>query len=527
MRTNLPITDREYILNEGKTVVSTTDLKGNITYCNAYFIEISGFSQQELIGAPQNIVRHPDMPIEAYSDLWATIKSGLPWSGLVKNRCKNGDFYWVLANVTPVIENGVATGYMSVRTKPTREQISQASQLYKDIKSGNPNKIAIKQGRAVGAGWVSKIVALKYISLKHRVALNMGVITLLSSAVGVKAFLAESQSALVVESTVVAAMALYFWYSLHNAIIKPLNDATVAAKILAGGDLTTRLEVSRHDDVGQLQLLIRQLNINLSSIIGDIRDNFVQIVTSTQEVSAGNMKLQARTEAQSSSLEQTAASMEELTSTVENNSANSVEANKHARGATEIAEKAGIAVSEVVAAMHDINASSKKIVDIIGLIDGIAFQTNILALNAAVEAARAGEQGRGFAVVATEVRNLAQRSAAAAKEIKSLIDISTDKANSGAAIADEAGNNMNEVISSIRQVAGLMKEISSATHEQSAGISQIKDTILQMDGVTQQNATMAEEAAVSANVLSEQALAASNALEVFKLGYKTVKNPQK
>src|SRR5471030_1189712 len=193
MRTNLPITDREYILNEGKTVVSTTDLKGNITYCNAYFMEVSGFSQQELIGAAQNIVRHPDMPIEAYSDLWATIKSGLPWSGLVKNRCKNGDFYWVLANVTPVIENGVATGYMSVRTKPTREQISQASQLYKDIKSGNPNKIAIKQGRAVSAGWVSKIVALKYISLKHRVALNMGVITLLSSAVGVKAFLAESQ----------------------------------------------------------------------------------------------------------------------------------------------------------------------------------------------------------------------------------------------------------------------------------------------------------------------------------------------
>jgi len=521
MRKNLPVTNSEYVLIDGKTIVSTTDLRGNITYANRYFIEVSGFSEQELIGAPQNILRHPDMPVEAYADLWATIKLGLPWSGMVKNRCANGDFYWVLANVTPVIENGATTGYMSVRTKPTREQINQAAQLYKDIQSGNRNNLAIKQGKAVSAGWVSKFLTLKNISLARRVAINMGIITLLSCAVGVKSFLAGSQPPLVIGSAVVAVIALYFWHSLHEAIIKPLKEATVAAKILAGGDLTTRIEVSRRDDIGQLQLLIRQLNINLSSIIGDIRDNFFQIVTSTQEVSEGNMNLQARTEAQASSLEQTSASMEELTSTVEINSINSAEANTLAGGATSIAEKAGIAVLEVVAAMQDINTSSKKIADIIGLIDGIAFQTNILALNAAVEAARAGEQGRGFAVVATEVRNLAQRSAAAAKEIKSLIDISAVKVDSGAAMADEAGKNMSEVINAIKQVAGIMTEISAATREQSAGIGQVKDAILQMDHVTQQNAAMVEEAAASANVLSEQALEVSDALQVFKLGNKT------
>jgi aerotaxis receptor len=518
MRQNLPVTDREYVLMDGKTIVSTTDLKGKITYANPYFIEVSGFAEQELIGAPQNILRHPDMPVEAYADLWTTIKSGLPWSGMVKNRCKNGDFYWVLANVTPVIENGAATGYMSVRTKPAREQINQAAQLYKDIAAGNPNRIGIKQGKAVRTGWRSKIAALRNISLSRRIALNMGAIAAALVAVSIKSFSADPQSWSGIAAAIATAISLYFWYSLYDVIIKPLRESTNAAKILAGGDLTMRLEVNRHDEFGQLMLLLRQLNINLGSIIGDVRGKFSQIVTSTCEVSTGNMDLSARTESQASSLEETSASIEELSSTVENNAENTTEVNGLASGAAAIAEKAGAAVAQVVTAMRDINTSSEKIVDIVGLIDGIAFQTNILALNAAVEAARAGEQGRGFAVVAAEVRNLAQRSAAAAKEIKTLIGISAEKVNTGAAIADEARKNVDEVVNAIKQVAGIMSEIESATHEQSAGIGQIRDAILQMDEVTQQNAAMVEEAAASANILEEQAKAVANALKVFKLG---------
>lgn len=518
MRQNLPVTDREYVLMDGKTIVSTTDLKGKITYANPYFIEVSGFAEHELIGAPQNILRHPDMPVEAYADLWTTIKSGLPWSGMVKNRCKNGDFYWVLANVTPVVENGAATGYMSVRTKPAREQINQAAHLYKEITAGNPNRIGIKQGKAVRTGWRSKIAALRSISLSHRIAVNTGVTAAMLAAVSIKSFSTDSQSWLGIASAIGTAISLYFWYSLHYAIIKPLRESTNAAKILAGGDLTARLEVNRHDEFGQLMLLLRQLNINLGSIIGDVRGNFSQIVASTSEVSTGNMNLSARTESQASSLEETSASIEELSSTVENNAENTTKVNGLANGAAEIAEKAGAAVAQVVTAMRDINTSSAKIVDIVGLIDGIAFQTNILALNAAVEAARAGEQGRGFAVVATEVRNLAQRSAAAAKEIKTLIGISAEKVNTGASIADDARKNVDEVVSAIKQVAGIMSEIKSATHEQSAGIGQIRDAILQMDEVTQQNAAMVEEAAASANILEEQAKDVANALKVFKLG---------
>jgi len=517
MRLNQPVTNVEHVLPDGKTIVSTTDLKGNITYANPYFIEISGFSEEELIGAPQNILRHPDMPVEAYADLWSTIKSGAPWSGLVKNRCKNGDYYWVMANVTPVVENGQVTGYMSVRTKPSRAQVEQAARLYREIREGNPNGIAIRQGKPVGTGWLSKLADLRRISLGQRVGLTMGLIALLSIGTSLDAFLSGAHTALGVSAAASAALALYFWISMFTRIVRPLQEATNAAKIMAGGDLTIPMEANRQGDFGQLARLLRQLNINLSSIIGDVRGNFAQIVVSTKEVSSGNMSLSSRTESQASSLEETSASMEELASTVEQNADNANQVNTLASGATDLAEKTGAAVGEVVTAMHDIHDSADKIGDIIGLIDGIAFQTNILALNAAVEAARAGEQGRGFAVVASEVRALAQRSATAAKEIKILIDSSNSKVSAGAAKADEAARNMGDVIQAIKQVAVIMNEIRAATREQSTGISQVKDAIVQMDDVTQQNAAMVEEAAASAGVLEEQALAVANALRVFKL----------
>jgi len=516
MRKNLPVTDREVELISGKTIVSTTNLKGILTYANPYFVEISGFQENELIGKPHNVLRHPDMPAAAFQDLWDTIKDGLPWSGMVKNRCKNGDYYWVVANVTPVVENGQITGYMSVRTKPTSEQVREAAQLYASVNAGNPDRLAFRQGRAVATGWRSKITALQCMSISTRLALCMGLISLLAIVTGVTAVSTSPVTAML--SAAIVAVALYLWYAIDRVVVRPLKFVSATAKVMAGGDLTSHIDVYRMDDVGQLLMLMRQLNINLASIIGDVRGNFTQIVQSTGELSDGNLDLSGRTESQASSLQQTSASMEQLSSSVEQNAQNTSAVNTLANGANQIAEKTGVAVAQMVVAMDDIGESSRKISDIVGLINDIAFQTNILALNAAVEAARAGEQGRGFAVVASEVRNLAQRSAAAAKEIKQLINVSNDKVQAGAAVANDAGKNMNEMIHAIQQVATIMVEIRDATREQSSGINQIKDAIVQMDDVTQQNAAMVEQAAASASVLDEQSHAVSTALQVFKLG---------
>jgi len=269
--------------------------------------------------------------------------------------------------------------------------------------------------------------------------------------------------------------------------------------------------------VGQLLAALRQTNINLHSIIGDVRANFDEISVATGEIADGNLDLSGRTESQASSLQQTAASMEQLTSTVQQSASNVASANQLAERAREVATQGGSIVSQVVTTMGDISASSTKILDIIGLIDGIAFQTNILALNAAVEAARAGEQGRGFAVVASEVRGLAQRSATAAKEIKVLIDMSIEKVNAGTALTNSAGVTMDEVIASVCRVSQVMGEISDSTREQSTGIGQVNLAVIEIDDITQQNAALVEQAAAAAGNLAQQTRCVSQAMAVFKL----------
>ncbi len=489
MRVNSPVTSDEYVMEDGKTIVSSTDLQGNINYANPYFIEVSGFTEEELMGAPQNIVRHPDMPVEAFADLWATIQSGTPWTGLVKNRCKNGDFYWVLANITPVIENGKPVGYLSVRTKPSREQVRETDAVYREIKNGNPRKLRIVKGRAVSTGVVARLTALTTMSLSTQIA---AAATLL---VGV-----------------LAALAL---------TLLVMDDATVAKAHgwLGGGAVVAMLGMlvfCRHLYVN-VALPLRQTNINLHSIIGDVRANFDQISLATDEIADGNMDLSGRTETQASSLQQTASSMEQLTATVQQSATNVASANELAERAREVATQGGSIVSQVVTTMGDISASSNKILDIIGLIDGIAFQTNILALNAAVEAARAGEQGRGFAVVASEVRGLAQRSATAAKEIKELIDTSIQKVQAGTTLTNNAGVTMSEVIESVSRVSRVMGEISNSTREQSSGIGQVNEAVIKIDDITQQNAALVEEAAAAAGNLAQQTRCVSQAMAVFKL----------
>lgn len=886
MRTNLPVTSQEYTLRDDQLIVSKTDLKGRITYVNRDFLEISGYTEQELIGEPHNILRHPDMPAEAFEDLWRTLKEGRPWTGYVKNRCKNGDYYWVLANAAPIVENGKTTGYISVRRKASAEAVAAHEAAYKLFKEKKQGNLVIHYGKAVKKGhwsldnvgigpklWGSIAVVVLFAAIalgsswfgmsdvQHRFGnymaqeqklldsysemyaqgLQMGqaVRNILLDPVNKKAYenhakaqrdfndqlaiaksvsaatpdirksleeigalstkhfdvqariieavkagnLAEARSALNSDDTplwrkykqmliegrkslakkadageaevratvttagrisllfglvalVVAAMTAIFlgrmirrpmeemdstfanvlqgnytnvidiarsdeigtamqglqilqtrmgfevaetkrvssemsrikialdgaampltisddsneliymnqaahklWSGLAPALAKrfpgfgpdwligkriadyfeeeeaksayradleetrtleammgghtlrvtatPVRDAkgaylgrasqwvdrtqelaaereiqeivqaalvgdyspridlagkegffatlgeglnevlnstaqalTNTSRVLgkiAQGDLTQKIVADYSGIFGQLKDDTNTTVEHLRQVVGRIKDAAEAIDTSAKEIAAGNQDLSSRTEEQASSLEETSSSMEELNSTVQQNADNAKRANELTGKSNEVAMRGGLMVRQVVDTMSGIQASSHKIADIVSVIDSIAFQTNILALNAAVEAARAGEQGRGFAVVATEVRNLAQRSATAAKEIKQLIAESVGKVESGAQLVHESGETMDEVVTSFKLVADLVTEISNASREQSSGIGQVTQAVTQMDEVTQQNAALVEEAAAAAESLEEQARALVLAVGMFKL----------
>jgi methyl-accepting chemotaxis protein len=897
MRINMPVTNVEVPLRDDTLIVSKTDLKGQITYINKDFLDISGFTEAELIGVSHNIVRHPDMPVEAFEDLWRDLKAERPWTGYVKNRCKNGDYYWVLATATPIRENGQVTGYMSVRRKPTREAVAACEQAYKMFRDKQAGGSQIRHGQVVkgGDGLASRL------SLKVRMTIGFGAMlamVAIVAAMGIhglqdskaqteqlyndrlepmqalaaigklmaenraqvllglqhdpagayaklhdhqisfhfdaidrnaaeitersaryekavnsdehkqlasaflearkryveeglkpaKAALAEGRfgdantillqkiNPLYTEAAKAAdglakyqvekgkaqldiveseyandrnwllvlfvgalVVGLAIAVRIIRSVTAPLDEITETFQSLAEGNFTRNVDITRNDELGKVLQALQSMQIQqgfnvaeakrvgdenlrikigldnvatnvmiadhahniiymndsvkamfavaeedlrkdlpqfsaatllgsnidifhknpahqrgmldrltgtykaqilvggrtfsltvtpvvntrgerlgtavewldrtlevavenevaeivsaaasgdftkrvaadgksgfflrlaedlnrlldtaqrglddvvvmlsamadgdltksitaeysgtfgqlkddangtvarLREIIGQIKQSTDAINTAAQEIAVGNQDLSSRTEEQASSLEETASSMEQLTGTVKQNADNARQANELASNAQSVAQKGGAVVSQVVQTMGAINQSSSKIADIIGVIDGIAFQTNILALNAAVEAARAGEQGRGFAVVATEVRSLAQRSAAAAKEIKSLISDSVEKVENGTKLVDQAGRTMEEVVSSIGRVAAIMTDIAEASREQSSGIEQVGLAVTQMDEVTQQNAALVEEAAAAAESLEEQARSLMDAVSVFRL----------
>lgn len=519
MRVNLPISTQEYAFPKGQTLVSTTDLKGRILYCNPMFIEVSGYEKEELLGQPHNIVRHPDMPEEAYRDMWETIASGNPWSAPVKNRRKDGTFYWVMANVTPLMQGDQPTGYMSVRTEATRDQIQAADQLYRQMQAEKQagtlvhvlregqivkNTLWGRMARAVQLGPLGKIMlcTLLLVFASWGAALLGGhTMTVAAGA----AWLGVVLLAL--------GMAVY----LHRATVAPLSQMLRWANRMAAGDLTQKIAASRSDTVGQLQKALAQLNVNLLSIVRDARQESEHMQLSTREIAQGNQDLSERTEAQASNLEQTAASMEEITGTVKQTAESARQAAVLATQATQVAERSSEAVDGVASTMKQIQTASGRISEITQLIDSIAFQTNILALNAAVEAARAGEQGRGFAVVASEVRSLSHRTLSAAKEIRQLIDDSATKVSEGHAKTDAAQKTMTESLELVRRVNTLIGEIHSASNEQLSGISQVNAAVAQLDTITQQNAALVEENAASAMQLNGQAQTMTETVQVFRI----------
>ena len=897
MRNNLPVTNVELQLEEHTLIVSKTDIKGMITFINKDFIDISGFTEAELIGQPHNIVRHPDMPVEAFEDMWRDLKDGRPWTGLVKNRCKNGEHYWVLATATPMRESGQVVGYMSVRRKPSPQQVVAAENAYRLFREGKAGNLRIRHGavvkggeglfagtslkgrlmagfgtllaalavvagmgvwgmgqtndavvnlytqrleptqalasigklmadnrsqillslqhdpsgayaklhdhplefhlkqidanvseistqwenykkgigsdehqqladafvearkRYVGEGLIpakqalqegrfedANLILLKQINPAYGVASEKATALFKHQVEGAQTQLQQSEKTFSRERlwiVVIVLGALAAGFFIASAIIRtisrPLDSVLATFQALSEGIFTRNVDVSSNDEMGRVlqglqsmqiqqgfnvaesqriandnlriqialdcvssnlriadddgnvlyankgllntlrqiepelrqqqpsfsvnkfvgsnigafyqdpaaalktmrelqsmrqseleiggrifnvvtnpiindrgqrlgtvgEWLDRTAELNaqrlvaalitrasagdlearleteslegfykdlgkginslletsgsaigeiaallervaagdltrtvnseyqgtfgklrndanetvgkLRELVGDIQLSAETINTAAKEIATGNQDLSSRTEEQASSLEETASSMEQLTATVRQNADNAKQANELAAGAQVVAEKGGAVVAQVVQTMGSIHQASNKIADIIGVIDGIAFQTNILALNAAVEAARAGEQGRGFAVVATEVRSLAQRSAAAAKEIKGLISDSVERVEAGNRLVDQAGRTMEEVVTSIKRVATIVTNISEASREQSAGIEQVSLAVSQMDEVTQQNAALVEEAAAAAESLEEQASHLADSVAVFKV----------
>ena len=726
MRTNLPVTGREYLLEGDELLVSRTDLRGVIVYANREFVRASGFSEAELLGQPHNMIRHPDMPPEAFADLWRTLQAGRPWVGTIKNRRSDGDHYWVQAQVTPYHEGGEHVGYMSVRRRASREAVQVAERAYAAMRAGS-GRLRLRHGALVARNRLRALNPLWRMSLLQRLllaAVGVGgtgaalvllaasgaapwlLWSLVAAATGIAGYcawwlwadvvgrldaavahlrefacgeyrhdiaidrddevglvllglksmqirlgfeiedrrreaeqMARVRSALDAASTSVLvadddhaiiyanpaarrmlaaaeadlraalpgfSLAALDGSGLHaldrtpaaqrarlDALAAPLDyrsvfdsrtfDVTatpvrgadgerlgtvsewrdrsaelalegqlerlVAAAAdgdfshridlegasgfvhavgtslgrlieaterslretagvldaLAHGDLRPRIDSSMHGLFGEMKVSTNAALDQLAGLVAGIQQATRAIDVAASGIAAGNDDLSTRTAQQAACLQETASSMEQLTAAVHRNAESAQRANALAVGAAEVADDGGRVVAEAVATMAAISESSHRITDIIGVIDGIAFQTNILALNAAVEAARAGEEGRGFAVVAAEVRSLAQRSAAAAREIKALIADSVARVGEGTERVDRAGRTMAGILDSVQRVTAIMGEISAASREQSTGIGQVNATVTQLDGATQQNAALVEEATAAARSLQEQA----------------------
>jgi len=371
------------------------------------------------------------------------------------------------------------------------------------------------EARAAAAGSSARILADANAALDKLVKMNVEGGDRASAAAEEQYQQARAVSIGLLLLALIVGSALALWVA--RMIARPLGEAVEAARAVASGDLTRDITVRSRDETGELMEALRDMTGKLQSLVAQVRAGTETIATASSQIAAGNQDLSARTEQQASALEETASSMEELTSTVRQNADNARQANQMAQSASGIAVRGGSVVGEVVGTMASINDASRKIVDIISVIDGIAFQTNILALNAAVEAARAGEQGRGFAVVASEVRNLAQRSAAAAKDIKGLINDSVDKVETGSRLVNEAGSTMQEIVAGITRVTDIMSEITAASSEQSAGIEQVNQAVVQMDQTTQQNAALVEQSAAAAEAMQQQAAQLAQIVSVFRV----------
>ena len=496
-------TPQEYLFPAHETLLSATDTANHVRYVNAAFVRASGFTAEELLGQPNSLVGHPDMAGEVFADMWRSLKAGQTWTSVLKNRRKDGDFYWVRAHAAPMLRQGQLQGYLSVRTQPTHAEIQTADAWHRRFKQGRAGGWAFHRGLIVRTGLMRWASALQLLPTAWRVRLPLlGLGVLLASALllcGIEGMALGAMAA----TLAVGLLLCGLWLEAH--VTSPLQHLLAAAQKVASGVDCDHPALDRCDNIGLLERSIHQAGLNLRALVTDVNEQMSGVQTASREIATANDELSQRAEQTAANLEQTAAAMEQQTATVQHNSDSAQQASALAHSTTQVATQCGQEMSHVVTTMEGITQASRKMADIIGVIDSIAFQTNILALNAAVEAARAGEQGRGFAVVANEVRNLAGRSAAAAQEIRGLIDASVHQVKGGLQLVTSAGQTMAQMVQQVHRVSDLLAEITTASQEQSLGISQVGQAVAQLDQMTQHNAAMIEQSRMASASMNDKA----------------------
>ena len=490
MRNNTPVTQNEYLLNEGSTLMSTTNTHSHITYANSAFIDASGYKEESLLGEPHNLIRHPDMPAEAFGDMWFTLQQGETWTGRVKNRRQNGDHYWVRANVTPVYQNETLTGYISVRNIPSREEIAVSEKRYEKVRNNELKHHRFYKGLFVRHGLFSFTSLFKRLSTSKRIHLGIAITALLAC---LQLFIFADR---IVETVGLALLFIALAVYLHAQIAKPVKSIVQQMQRVVSGRKADYYHFDRVDEIGLMMRMVNQSGLNLHSLVDDVA-------------------LQTRTEETADFLQQTASAVEEIASAVQQTAETAKDAILMADRTRTSAHRGEAMMKETIGMMQSVSQDNSQIVDIISVIDRIAFQTNILALNAAVEAARAGDAGRGFAVVAAEVRNLAQHSATAAKEIKTLIEKNVSSVNAGVEKVEQTESQLTVMIGNVMEMSSLIKEIGHATQEQTQALTLINASISRIGTMTQNNTGMVDNVTDAAHHLTQRTTRLQQAIAVF------------
>ncbi len=520
MRKNEPVTGQERTYGEDRVIISTTDLKGIISYANEDFIEISGFSRDELIGKNHNIVRHPDMPPEAFRDLWDTIQGGKPWRGIVKNRCKNGDHYWVEAYVTPVYEGDRLVGYQSVRTRPDRSEVSSAEELYRKFRNNQISKLP--KGRSIYD-----------ISTKVRLFSALLFLALMTVLVGALSLSGPNSNIILTICAISLLAMLATGFLIVQTLVTPLNRIRSLLHGIAGGKLHQRIETPHNDDIGQVLQAVKLLQARLSTVFGHFTEASMSLAASAVQLSANGRDALQDMERQQGETSQVATAMNEMVATVQEVAKNTGEAANAAQTSDEKTQAGKALVVETRSTIHNLageversaqvidqlKGDSEKISNIMDVISGIADQTNLLALNAAIEAARAGEQGRGFAVVADEVRTLAQRTQESTTEIRDMIEHlqsgigdavdvmarGRDQAGSAVTQADETELALDSITEAVTTIHQMNIQIATAAEQQNAVAEEMNRNVVSINDLSEHSTKASREVATAGSELAAMA----------------------
>jgi len=512
MRNNQPITKVEHQLREGAFIVSMTDPQGRITYMNDEFIRISGFAESDLMGQPHNMVRHPEMPAAAFADLWATVKAGKPWHGLVKNRCKNGDFYWVDANVTPIVERGQITGYVSIRSKPSRAQVREAERIY----------ALVNGGKSLADTAIHPWVPFEGIPTQKRLWLGFAALTALAAATAAVASRggAWALGAGIVGAGGAAGIGFMLLKGLKALLGGDPEEAIRLVKAIAAGDM--RVEVDTvPGDRSSLLAVLRTMQSNLKGMVNRIRfdgarvaETAEQFAAATHQIAVTSREVARNSEEEREAVERMASAMTELSASIVEVAGNVKASQRQAQEAVDATEAGDRSGEAAMAAMGQVEESTAKVVHAVRVIQEIARQTNLLSLNAAIEAAKAGASGKGFAVVAEEVRKLAERSAQSAREIAGLIEISNEAVARGKDTVQGAVQSLGDIRDHIGQVTSMALEISSAAEEQSIASAEVAKQV----DLTAQKAAENASASVQLSSTVESISRNSDSLAVTAAG---------